>query len=90
VGDADRGFFVTTGNEVMMQPCLDPERKCRRPALATVAASVGASGPHGFAVRNMHRSSARRKTAHKPDEGLPCDSICAPTLSRPPHPAPRP
>jgi hypothetical protein len=27
--------------------------------------------------------------AHKPDKDSPCDSICAPTLSRPPHPAPR-
>jgi len=28
--------------------------------------------------------------AHKPDKDPPCDSICAPTLPRPPHPAPRP
>jgi hypothetical protein len=24
LGDPDRGFFVTAGNDVMMQPCLDP------------------------------------------------------------------
>jgi hypothetical protein len=34
------------------------------------------------------RSSARRFFAHR--QSLPCDSICAPALPRPPHPIPRP
>jgi hypothetical protein len=38
--------------------------------------------------RRKRRSSARRKTAHRPEDP-PCVSICAPTLPRPPHPAPR-
>jgi hypothetical protein len=50
--------------------------------------SVGVSGPHDFAVRDLHRSSACRKTAHKPDADPPCDShlrtgAVASTASRP-------
>jgi hypothetical protein len=30
-GDVDRGFFVTLGNDVMMQPCLDPETQMPPP-----------------------------------------------------------
>jgi hypothetical protein len=37
--------------------------------------------------RRKRRSSACWKTAHGPEDP-PCVSICAPTLSRPPHPAP--
>ena len=59
---------------------LPGDRLCchRRPreALASheLDASVGASGPHDFAVRDLRRSSARIKRATTP--------------SRPPHPAP--
>jgi len=35
------------------------------------ALRLGASGPHDFAVRDLHRSSACRKTAHKPDKDPP-------------------
>jgi hypothetical protein len=45
------------------------------------------SGPHGFAVRVSAVRPARRIFAHKIN--LPCDSIYAPTLPRPPHPASR-
>jgi hypothetical protein len=54
---------------------------------AKLDASVGASGPHDFAVRNnvvrLHAASRSRT------KGPPCDNDCVPTLSRPPHPAPR-
>jgi hypothetical protein len=49
-------------------------------------ASVGASGPHDFAVRsNISRQRAGdRSQAHHP----PCDPIARKTLPRPPHPVP--
>jgi hypothetical protein len=46
-----------------------------------------ASGPHGFAVREMRRSSRTLRTAHEFD--LAPRLPCAPTRSRPPHPVPR-
>jgi hypothetical protein len=57
-------------------------------ASARLDAGVEASGPHDFTVRDKHRSSARRLFAHRFDKNPPCDSICAPTLPRPPHPVP--
>jgi hypothetical protein len=52
-------------------------------------ASVGASGPHDFAVRRPHHSSARRLIAHRL---VACPAITFSRLMspRPPHPAPRP
>jgi hypothetical protein len=50
-------------------------------------ASVGASGPHDFAVRDQHLSSACRGIAHKSFD-QPCDPIARKTLPRPPHPVP--
>jgi hypothetical protein len=35
-------------------------------AFRRLDASVGASGPHDFAVRQPHHSSARRLIAHRP------------------------
>jgi hypothetical protein len=51
-------------------------------------ASVGASGPHDFAVRNniSRQRAGNRSQAHHP----PCDPIARKTLPRPPHPIPRP
>jgi hypothetical protein len=56
-------------------------------AFRRLDASVGASGPHDFAVRKPHHSSARRLIAHRPC-GLPCHHVLAPdepasTASRP-------
>jgi hypothetical protein len=56
-------------------------------AFRRLDASVGASGPHDFAVRQPHHSSARRLIAHRPC-GLPCHHVLAPdepasTASRP-------
>ncbi len=56
-------------------------------AFRRLDASVGASGPHDFAVREPHRSPARRLIAHRLI-GLPCDHVSAPdepasTASRP-------
>ena len=58
-------------------------------AFRRLDASVGASGPHDFAVRQPHHSSARRLIAHRL---LACPAITYPRLMsrRPPHPAPRP
>ena len=44
------------------------------------------SGPHGFAVRSSRRSSCAPVSLTRDS---PCDSICAPALTRPPHPVPR-
>src|ERR1700722_13960169 len=58
-------------------------------AFRRLDASVGASGPRDFAVRQPHHSSARRLIAHRL---LACPAITHPRLMspRPPHPAPRP
>jgi hypothetical protein len=56
-----------------------------RPNLRELDASVGASGPHHFAVRcNI---SLALVIAHKSFD-LPCDPIARKTLPRPPHPVP--
>jgi hypothetical protein len=55
-------------------------------ASAKLDAGIEASGPHDFTVRNnIVRLHARASlTGWTP----PCDSDCAPTLPRPPHPLP--
>ena len=65
--------------------CLSPVGPTQ---LRELDASVGASGPHDFAVRELHLSSARRSIAHRLAPALP--SRTHPTLPRPPHPTPRP
>jgi hypothetical protein len=56
---------------------------------AKLDASVGASGPHDFAVREKRLSSARRLTAHKTIlMDSPCSHLTRPTPPRPPHPVP--
>jgi hypothetical protein len=54
---------------------------------AKLDASVGASGPHDFAVRDQHLSSACRGIAHKSFD-QPCNPVARKTLPRPPHPHP--
>ena len=64
--------------------CLRPVGPTR---LRGLDASVGASGPHDFAVRsNISRPRAiDRSRAHK---NPPCDPLARKTLPRPPHPVP--
>jgi hypothetical protein len=63
--------------------CLSPVGPTQLRELDT---SVGASGPHDFAVRcNISRPRAvDHSQAHHP----PCDPIARKTLPRPPHPHP--
>ena len=65
--------------------CLSPVGPTQ---LRELDASVGASGPHDFAVRcNISRPRAvDRSRAHRP----PCNPVARKTLPRPPHPIPRP
>src|ERR1700694_4608344 len=66
-------------------------KACLRPVgptcLRKLDAGVEASGPHDFAVRELHLSSARRSIAHRPIEPA-LRSRTRPTLPRPPHPVP--
>ena len=55
--------------------------------LRELDARVGASGPHDFAVRDQHLSSACLVIAHKSFDP-PCDPVARKTLPRPPHPHP--
>jgi hypothetical protein len=70
----DRGFFVTLGNDVMMQPCLDPETQmpppnegsARRAALAhaeparlSLTRLVSAPEKRDLAFSNSLSNSAR-------------------------------
>src|SRR6266851_4660456 len=65
--------------------CLSPVGPTR---LRELDASVGASGPHDFAVRsNISRQRAVDRS--RIPENPPCDPIARKTLPRPPHPAPR-
>src|SRR6202171_1866193 len=66
-----------------MSFCLSPVGPTQLRKLDT---SVGASGPHDFAVRsNISRQrTGDRSQAHHP----PCDPIARKTLPRPSHPAP--
>ncbi len=57
-----------------------------RHASARLDAGVEASGPHGFTVREQHRSSSCRGSLT--GENPPCDPVARPTLLRPPHPVP--
>src|ERR1700692_162922 len=54
--------------------------------LRKLDASIGASGPHDFAVRNniSRPRAVDRSQAHHP----PCDPVARKTLPRPPHPIP--
>ena len=58
-----------------------------RHASAGLDAGVEASGPHDFAVRGKHLSSARRSIAHRFIKPALRSRTCQ-TLPRPPHPVP--
>src|SRR6202048_4637940 len=67
---------------VRIEACLRPVGPT---CLRKLDAGVEASGPHDFAVRELHLSSARRSIAH----GKPAlRSRTCPMLPRPPHPVP--
>src|SRR5258708_10419349 len=61
-----------------------------RLASARLDASVGASGPHDFAVRDNIVRLRAGEPLTSPIRTSPAISIFALTLPRPPHPAPRP
>src|SRR5713226_1813760 len=66
--------------------CLSPVGPTQ---LRELDASVGASGPHDFAVRgNISRQRAWRSLTDS--KNPPCDPLARKTLPRPPHPTPRP
>src|SRR6266849_3689164 len=86
------GFLrALPGDRALLPPssadmsCLSPVGPTR---LRKLDASVEASGPHDFAVRELHLSSARLVIAHRPFANPPCDPIARKTLPRPPHPHP--
>src|SRR4030081_1578201 len=64
--------------------CLSPVGPTQ---LRKLDASVGASGPHDFAVRN---NIARPCVADRSRESRPRSAVAHTTLPRPPHPAARP
>ena len=65
-----------------------PETRLGRRAFRHLDASVGASGPHDFAVRNLHHSSARRSIAHRSKgPALPSPAALTQTASTASRPA---
>ena len=65
-----------------------PETRLGRHAFRHLDASVGASGPHDFAVRKLHHSSARRSIAHRPKgPALPSHAALTQTASTASRPA---
>src|SRR5712664_3031739 len=86
------GFLrALPGDRALLPPssadmsCLSPVGPTR---LRKLDASVEASGPHDFAVRELHLSSARLVIAHRSFANPPCDPVARKTLPRPPHPHP--
>src|SRR5712664_4069267 len=86
------GFLrALPGDRALLPPssadmsCLSPVGPTR---LRKLDASVEASGPHDFAVRDLHLSSARLVIAHRSFANPPCDPVARKTLPRPPHPHP--
>src|ERR1700738_1090066 len=77
---SDRALLPPSSTDMF---CLSPVGPTQLRELDT---SVGASGPHDFAVRcNISRQSAvDRSQAHHP----PCNPVARKTLPRPPHPHP--
>src|SRR5450631_3393200 len=63
--------------------CLSPVGPTQ---LRELDASVGASGPHDFAVRDC--ISRPRAVDHSQAHHPPCNPIARKTLPRPPHPHP--
>ena len=86
------GFLrALPGDRAFLSPSL-ADMACLRPVgptcLRKLDASVGASGPHDFAVRfsAVRQHAVRSLTGESP----PCHPVACPTLPRPPHPIPRP
>src|SRR5450432_2075619 len=84
------GSFALPGDRAPLPPssadmfCLSPVGPTQ---LRELDASVGASGPHDFAVRcNISRPLAWRSLTGLIDP--PCNPIARKTLPRPPHPHP--
>src|SRR5712675_2061901 len=78
------------GDRALLPPS-SADRFCLSPVgptnLRELDASVGASGPHDFAVRsNISRQRAVDRS--QVPENPPCDPIARKMLPRPPHPAP--
>jgi hypothetical protein len=80
----DQDLFVTVAPWMM----AGPTPGWAGFASAGLDANLEASGPHDFAVRGQHRSSARRPIAHG-SQNPPCHHMSRLMLPRPPHPAPR-
>jgi hypothetical protein len=76
------------GDRALLSPSFE-DMACPRPVgptcLRKLDASVEASGPHDFAVRSKHLSSARRRWL---TGNPPCHHVACPTLPRPSHPVP--
>src|SRR5260370_12616259 len=77
----DRALLPPSSAEMF---CLSPVGPTQ---LRELDASVGASGPHDFAVREKRLSSASVDRSRIP-ENPPCDPIARQTLPRPPHSTP--
>src|SRR5260370_23677227 len=77
----DRALLPPSSAEMF---CLSPVGPTQLRELDT---SVGASGPHDFAVREKRLSSASVDRSRIP-ETPPCDPIARQTLPRPPHSTP--
>ncbi len=78
------------GDRALLPPS-SADRFCLSPVgptqLRVLDASVGASGPHDFAVRSSisrQRAVDRSQVPKNP----PCDPVARKTLPRPPHPSP--
>jgi hypothetical protein len=77
----DRALLPPSSAEMF---CLSPVGPTQ---LRELDASVGASGPHDFAVRcNISRRRAGDRS--RGQKNPPCDPLARKTLPRPPHPVP--
>ncbi len=90
--DGFNGLFrALPGDRALLPPSsadMQPvHARLGRHAFRELDASVGASGPHDFAVRCNRLSSARSLIAHRSFDP-PCDPLARQTLPRPPHPIP--
>src|SRR6266478_8201708 len=77
----DRALLPPSSAEMF---CLSPVGPTQ---LRVLDASVGASGPHDFAVRS-NISRPRAVDRSQVPKNPPCDPIARKTLPRPPHPVP--
>ena len=85
------GFLRALPGDRALLPPSFADTTCQNPAgptcLRNLDASVGASGPHDFAVRSIvSRQRALRSLTDS--KNPPCDPLARKTLPRPPHPIP--